>query len=47
MQKQKIYFLILILFLSVSNILEGRKITLKSKNKSNENQDSFGGPYFE
>ena len=47
MQKQKNYFLILILILSVSNVLEARKITLKSKNSSSKSDDSFGGPYFE
>ena len=46
MQKQKNYFLILILILSVSNVLEARKITLKSKNSSSKSDDSFGGPYF-
>ena len=47
MQKQKNYFLILILILSFSHVLEARKITLKSKNSSSKSDDSFGGPYFE
>ena len=47
MQKNKKYFLILILFISMINIAFARKITLKNKKTSDTNTSLFGGPYFE
>ena len=47
MQKNKIYFISLILLMVISDLSFARKITLKNQKSSDTNTSLFGGPYFE